>query len=120
VVHKAKALFETEGIPGFLRIILLLVDQVLAGHHKDRSDGTCCENPIYRVNRREEKSIHTSCGKLKVNWTRMRCESCRKTIMPLRSFLGLDSYQRKTNELERIVTEVVSEQLKKQANHPNP
>jgi hypothetical protein len=93
-----------------LRIILLMVDQVLVGHTRGRNDGSCCENPLYRVNRREEKTIYTGCGKLRVNWTRMRCESCGKTIIPLRNFLGLERYQRKTNELERIVTEVVSEQ----------
>ncbi len=110
LVFESKKLFDEEGIPGFLRMILLMVDQVLVGHYKGRSSGSCCDDPIYRINRREEKSIHTSCGKLQVNWTRMRCESCRKTLVPLRRYLGLDSYQKKTNELERIVTEVVSEQ----------
>ncbi len=52
----------------------------------------------------------TSCGELSFPWTRVRCKNCGKSKIPLRDFLGLESYQTKTSELERIVAEVVSEQ----------
>ncbi len=93
LVFESKKLFAEEGIPGFLRMILLLVDQVMVTRYKGRVSGPCCNEAKYRVNRREEKYLHTSCGRLKIAWTRMRCESCQKTIIPLRNFLGLESYR---------------------------
>jgi hypothetical protein len=38
------------------------------------------------------------------------CARCGRMLIPLREFLGLEAYQSKTAELERIVAEVVSEQ----------
>jgi hypothetical protein len=113
LVFKTKELFETEGMVGFLRYFLILLDQLvyLPWLGKvSRKDGGCCSNPYFVVSQREEKPVFTSVGKLKILWTRLRCKHCRKSIVPLRHFLGLESYQKKTSELEKIVTEVVSEQ----------
>jgi len=45
-----------------------------------------------------------------IRWRRLKCINCGKTLTPLRQFLGLERYQSKTSELEKLVTEVVSEQ----------
>ena len=45
-----------------------------------------------------------------MRWRRLRCRNCGRTIIPLRKFLGLEPYQSKTAELEKMVTEVISEQ----------
>ena len=111
LVIETKKMFETEGIPGFLRVLLFLLDHALypstLGAQKENY---CCEKSHFVVVGREEKPIVTSCGKLFISWTRLKCKSCGRSMIPLRGFLGLEPYQTKTNELEKIVTEVVSEQ----------
>jgi hypothetical protein len=55
---------------------------------------------------------------VKLTWRRLRCVHCGKSVLPLREFLGLDAYQAKTSELEKMVTEVVSEQsYRRSSNH---
>lgn len=106
-------MFEEEGMAGFINVIIELLDYVvcppLIGKW-ERLDSNCCKKAHYVVHSRECKSLRTSIGKLTVNWTRIRCVACRKSIIPLRGYLNLEPHQRKTSELEKIVTEVVSEQ----------
>jgi hypothetical protein len=113
LVFRTKELFEKEGMVGFLRCILILLDQLVylpsLGKQSKKESG-CCASPYFVVSQQEEKLVFTSCGKLRVRWTRIRCKHCKKSFIPLRSFLNVESYQRKTSELEKIVTEVVSEQ----------
>lgn len=111
LVIETKKMFETEGMVGFLRVLLTLLDYLLfPSELGPGSQRNCCQNSHFVVCRSEDKSLLTSVGKLVFSWTRLRCKNCRKTHIPLREFLGLESYQNRTSELEKIVTEVVSEQ----------
>ncbi len=110
LVHKTKLLFEEEGMPGFLAMILLWIDQLLLLQLKGDSGHSCCKDSYLYVNKKEEKSLQTSCGKVKIHWTRLRCKSCGKTFVPLKRFLKLQNHARKTNELEKMVVDIVSEQ----------
>src|SRR3990167_1496832 len=87
LVFKTKELFEKEGMVGFLRYFLILLDQLVylpwLGQ-VPRKDGGCCKNPYFVVSQKEEKPVFTSVGKLKILWTRLRCKCCRKSIVPLR------------------------------------
>tara|TARA_X000000950_G_C13473605_1_gene480807 strand:- start:5 stop:376 length:372 start_codon:yes stop_codon:yes gene_type:complete len=100
LVHKTKLLFEAEGMPGFLSMILLWLDQLLVLQLRGESGHSCCKDSYLYLNRKEEKSLQTSCGKVRINWTRLRCKSCGKTFVPLKQFLKLENFKRKTNELE--------------------
>jgi hypothetical protein len=111
LVIEAKRVFETEGIVGFLRVILILLDQII--YHAALGNGSglsCCDKPNYHVNKREDKSVRTSVGLLQMTWTRLKCATCRSSFIPLKHFLGLERYQRKTTELEKIVADVVADQ----------
>ncbi len=112
LVIETKKMFETEGMVGFLKPLLILLDYLiypqLLGANKNK--GCCCKYCHYVISQKEVKRVMTSCGELSFPWTRLRCKSCGKSAIPLRDFLGLESYQTKTSELEKIVTEVVSEQ----------
>lgn len=111
LVIETKKMFETEGMVGFLRVLLTLLDYLLfPSELGPGSQRSCCQNSHFVVCRSEDKSLLTSVGKLIFSWTRLRCKNCRKTYIPLRTYLGLESYQNRTSELEKIVTEVVSEQ----------
>lgn len=103
---ETKRLFDTEGIVGFLRVLLEMMDQIVVG----LCNNDCCKKFKAELNRKELKQIHTSCGFLKFNWTRVRCAHCGKSFVPLKKFLGLENHQPKTSELEKIVAETVSEQ----------
>jgi len=114
LVIKTKELFDREGLAGFLSIILELVDAHLCQTLIHGTDGwrrrPCCEQPSYELDRRVGRRLRTSVGTVKLSWRRLRCTHCGRSFLPLREFLGLDRYQSKSHELERVVTEVVSEQ----------
>jgi hypothetical protein len=45
-----------------------------------------------------------------LHWTRLRCGGCGSSFIPLREFLSVKKFERKTTELEKVVADVVSEQ----------
>jgi hypothetical protein len=113
LVIKTKELFEMQGMVGFLRVLLRLYDQLVYLPYLGACDDPqtkCCESPHFVVAQTEEKSVATGVGSLRLCWTRLKCQHCGKSTIPLRSYLGMEPYQKKTSELERIITEVVSEQ----------
>jgi len=114
LVVKTKELFEREGMPGFVGLLLALVDELLClrlvmGESKWKPE-PCCGHGRYEQSRRDNKLFRTSIGTVHVAWRRLRCTKCGKSFVPMREFLGLERYQSKTAELERMVAEVVSEQ----------
>ncbi len=124
LILKTKELFNKEGVPGFLALLLSLLDEKVCANWKAMLDKAlreiqeidkrrkhyCCSEPCYHKHEKVDKKIFTSVGKITFQWSRMRCQNCSKTFIPLRSFFSLDPYQNKSNELEKIVVEVVSEQ----------
>ena len=122
LVFRTKKLFETEGLAGFVGLILGLTDErictnMVQGEIK-HSERACCLNPKYEYHGRSNRQFRTSVGQVMIRWRRLKCTSCGKTLIPLREFLGLELYQSKTSELEKIVTELVSEQsYRRSSNH---
>ena len=107
----SKELFEREGIPGFLQVLLRLLDDMVYKKVLGVGRHDCCKKSHLVVTRREEKkTVRTGVGTVTVLWTRLKCKSCHKTTIPLRTFLGLDRYQKKSVELEKTVVELLSEQ----------
>ena len=109
--------FETDGFPGILSLILNVVDEALclaadwlAKEIVAECFQPCCQDCRWELKDREERTIRTSVGKVEMRWRRLRCVSCGKSFVPLRQWLGLEKWQSKTTELEKLVVEVVSEQ----------
>jgi len=114
LVVKTKLLFEQEGMAGFVRVVLELVDawlcrEIIRGSSRWQPK-PCCAAPCYESKDRLERRLRTSVGTVRLRWRRLRCCHCGRSCLPLREFTGLEPYQPKTAELERIVTEVVAEQ----------
>jgi hypothetical protein len=114
LVFRTKELFEKEGMAGFVGLILQLNDEIICmnmvkGKTKHNKQ-PCCSNPRFEHHDLLDRRFRTSVGNVKIRWRRLKCRNCGKTTIPLREFLGLELYQSKTSELEKIVTEVVSEQ----------
>lgn len=114
LVVKTKQLFERDGMAGFVSLLLELVDvwlcrEVISGG-SDWQPKPCCEAPCYELQDRQDRRLRTSIGTVRLHWRRLRCSHCGRSCLPLREFTGLEPYQPKTAELERVVTEIVAEQ----------
>ena len=122
LVFRTKEQFEKEGLAGFVGLILQLSDEKICMNmvqgkmkHNGRS---CCSDPRYEYHGLSDRQFRTSVGKVMIRWRRLKCTSCGKKVIPLREFLGLELYQSKTSELEKLVTEIVSEQsYRRSSNH---
>lgn len=115
LVLRTKELFEQEGMPGFVGLLLMLFDEQLArglvGGRAVPGVPLCgCGHRCWEVCAVEPRRIRTSIGTVQFQWRRLRCTACGKSVIPLREVLQLQRYQSKTAELERIVAEIVSEQ----------
>jgi hypothetical protein len=113
LVIATRTLFEEKGMAGFVGLILDLMDERICVEMVDGKRAgpkPCCASPRYSHHDRIDRKFRTSAGTVSIRWRRLKCTCCGKTILPLRSFLGLEPHQSMTGELEKIVAEVVSEQ----------
>lgn len=118
LVIETKTLFEQEGMAGIVGLILGLFDEkvcidMVAG--KRNAQKPCCGLPRYHHQGSLDRQFRTSVGAVKICWRRLECQHCGRTTIPLRELLGLEPYQSKTSELEKMVAEVVSEQSYRRA-----
>jgi hypothetical protein len=114
LVIKVRELFAEKGMAQVVGLILRLVDELQAMCHTTGQAATpracVCGHTRYEMKDRLARQLHTSVGTLVFDWRRLACRECGKTWCPLREFLGLERWQSKSAELERIAVEVVSEQ----------
>jgi len=111
LVFKLGELFEKKAFNELLRLILMLTQEVLLNriYHKKNPPFSCCGKSDFKLNGGYNRCIKTSLGEVSLYWHRICCKSCGRTIMILKDFLKLKHYQTKTNELEQIVIDAVSE-----------
>ena len=122
LVFRTKELFEKEGLSGFVSLILQLADERICMNMVrgkiDHNEHSCCSHPQYAHHDQLDRRFRTSVGTVMIRWRRLKCIHCGKSVIPLREFLGPACYQSKTSELEKLVTEVVSEQsYRRSSNH---
>ena len=110
LVIKLADLFEHKAMSEFLKLILQLVQEVLMSRiFSGKTSMTCCNDGKLQLNGGYDRRIRTSVGEFTMNLWRVRCSVCGKTFSPLKRFVQLEDYQTKTNELEKLVVETVSE-----------
>lgn len=114
LVLQTRKLFEIQGMAGLIGLILRLVDELICRRlvvgQKVGTLSCGCAQPRYQYKDFLDRTFRTSAGDVAISWHRLRCRSCGRDLIPLRTFLGLEAYQRKTGELEKTVAEVMSEQ----------
>jgi len=119
LVIQTRELFEREGLAGFVALLLNLVDEAvclrMVREQASRPGPPCCAAMRLEFQDQVARQFRTSVGTVRLRWRRLRCVHCGKSHTPLREFLGLTRYQSKSAELERVVTEVVSEQSYRRA-----
>ena len=111
LVFKLGELFEKKAFSELLRLILMLVQEVLYHriyHGKDHPF-SCCSSSDFKFNGGYNRRIRTSLGEVNLYWHRISCKKCGRSIVILKDFLKLKSYQTKTNELEEIIVNAVAE-----------
>lgn len=109
MVIRLKELFESEGFPGILKLIIGLVqDKLIADSIAGRKDWGCCDSPKYVLNGGYPRSLKTSLGKVAMNWFRLKCNNCGGDIVPLKLFMGIEKHQYNSGELEQLVIDAVS------------
>jgi hypothetical protein len=114
LVLKVREVFTAQGMAQVVALILHLVDELQAmGHTTGQAKpprACACGHTRYELKDRLARQLHTSVGTVTFRWRRLVCRHCQKSWCPLREFLGLERWQSKSAELERIAVEVVSEQ----------
>jgi len=110
LVIKLSEIFEKKAFSELLKLILQLVQEVLISRIMQRKGFmNCCSEGHLRLNGGFSRRIRTSLGEFEIDFWRVRCSECDKAFVPLQRFVGLGKYQTKTNELEKLVIETVSE-----------
>lgn len=111
LVEKLADVFERKAFAELLKMILQLVQEVLMYRIFKRKHNAmkCCAEGHLSLNGHFNRRIRTSLGEFKMTFMRVRCSQCGKTFAPLAKFIGLERYQTKSNELEKLVVEAASE-----------
>lgn len=111
LVFKLGELFEKKAFNELLGLILKLVQKSLVYrmNHGINLPVTCCGKSDFKLNGGYNRRIRTSLGEVSIYWHRVSCKSCGRTFVLLKEFLRIKHYQTKTNELEQIVVNAISE-----------
>ncbi len=108
LIIETKNLFETEGIPGFLKVIISFIDNMVVEHWKASGEAKCCSEPHLNRSGKRSKAIVCSLGNIDFEWTLLKCRNCNQTHNPLKEFFGLEKNQKHSNEFEKICMEAVA------------
>lgn len=114
LVFTLRELMASRGMAGVAELVLHIIDDhlciAICRNTGEYQLPQCCDCADYEIVNRRPRTFRTSIGEVSIQWRYLRCKKCGKTTVPLRSFLGLEHHQSKSNELEQMVVEVVSEQ----------
>ncbi len=114
LVVRVKELFETKAMAKVVGLLLTIVDEYISWNLVRGCKGwkpkPCCQESTYEHKDKQKRRFRTSAGVVKIRWWRLKCVKCGKTVVPLRDFLGLERFQSKSAELEKMLTEVIGEQ----------
>lgn len=110
LVIKLSELFQSKAFCQILRLVLMLVEEILVLRLlKGRGEACPCGGGRWTLNGSFTRRLRTSLGAVVLPFRRVKCSSCGKTLVPLQRLLRLGRYQTRTNELERLVVDAVSE-----------
>lgn len=123
LVARIKDVFTEEGLPGFVVLLLKLIDEdIRVGIARGQEQAVnhllpCCDQPELESKGLRRRTIRSSLGVLDFRCRQQRCKNCRKTQMPLYRFLKLAPHQTKTVELEEIVSNIIVDQSYRRTSH---
>ena len=115
LISSINDLFVTEGLPGFLKVFLQVIEKKLI-----QSGIKCkyCDAKKLYSHSTCERKIKTSLGEVTLNLSRYRCQACKKTFVPMNQLFDLDPYSRKSREFEKLSLETITQQsFRRSADH---
>ena len=108
LVKKLAYSYEKKAFADILKMNLQLTQEVLMYRiFNNKSNLQCCPDGHLTLNGSFDRRIRTSLGEFKMVFWRVRCSKCGKTFTPLAKFIGLERYQTKSNELEKLVVVIL-------------
>jgi hypothetical protein len=107
LIVAVKNLFDTEGVPGFVKALVVLIESLLI---KSGVDCPHCGKDKHHLHSKSERKLKTSVGEVSLILTRLLCLSCKKTFSPMAQLFDLDKYSRKSREFEKFALETVTDQ----------
>ena len=115
LIVAVKSLMDTEGIPGLIKAMIILVESLLI-----KSGVSCphCSCEKFHLHSKSERTLKTTIGEVRLILKRLECQECGKTYCPLNKLMDLDPYSRKSRELEKLSLETVTNQsFRRSARH---
>jgi transposase-like protein len=107
LIVAVKNLFDTEGVPGFVKALVVLIESLLI---KSGVDCPHCGSDKHHFHSKSERKLKTSIGEVCLVLTRLLCLSCKKTFNPMAQLFDVDKYSRKSREFEKFALETVTDQ----------
>jgi transposase-like protein len=107
LVIAVKKMFDSDGIPGFIRTLVILIESILL------KSGACCprcKSEKNHLHGQTGRKIKTSIGIVQLVLSRVICTGCKKTFCPMMRLFDLNHYSRKSREFEKAVLETVTDQ----------
>jgi len=97
LIVAVKNLFDTEGVPGFVKALVILIESLLI---KSGVDCPHCGKDKHHLHSKSDRKLKTSIGEVNLVLTRLLCLSCKKTFNPMAQLFDLDKYSRKSSSLQ--------------------
>lgn len=107
LIIEVKRMFDTEGIPGFVRVLVILIESILI-----KSGVSCprCHSERNHIHSDGDRKLKTSIGEVSLVLRRLKCLDCNKTFTPMMRLIDLKKYGRKSREFEKTSLETVTDQ----------
>lgn len=107
LIAAVKNLFDTEGVPGFVKALVILIESLLI---KSGVECPRCSKDKHHFHSKTDRKIKTSIGEVWLVLSRVLCLSCKRTFVPMAQLFDLDKYSRKSREFEKLSLETVTNQ----------
>ena len=107
LITSVKVVFDTEALPGFLKAFVSVVEMMAL---KAKLPCPKCQSEKQHVHGISSKKLRTSIGEVSLVLTRVKCQNCGKTFIPMNRYFDLDQHSRKSREFEKLSLETITEQ----------
>lgn len=107
LIVAVKKLFDTEGIPGFVKALIILIDNLLI---KSGTECPHCQFTKAHHHGVVSRKLKTSIGEVNLVLNRLKCSGCKRTYVPMTKLFDLNQYSRKSREFEKLGLETVTNQ----------
>jgi hypothetical protein len=107
LIIETKKLFDTEGIPGFIKMLVIIIENMLI---KNGVECPRCQSEKSHFHSKQDRKLKTTIGEVNLSLSRLKCVACKKTFMPFYQLMDLNRYSRKSREFEKLSLETVTDQ----------